>query len=278
MNIMVTGADGYIASNVIELLGKHKHIKFLKVTRKNVNLLDINDVKRYTNENKIDIILHTAIEGGMRNENDNPIVFYNNVLMFENLVAAKNFNTKIINIGSGAELRKVKSYGSSDKYPIYFNLPPTSYYGLSKYIIANKACQPHSNAVSLRLYNCFYHNEDLNRMIRSNIIRSIKGEPIIIHKDRYMDFFYLEDFVEVIYAYISGKDLQKITDICYNTHYKLSDIANMINEVSSKKVEIIVENGGLDEPYTGEGFLDRLDVKFKGLFQGIKECYEKNKI
>ena len=57
--------------------------------------------------------------------------------------------------------------------------------------------------------------------------------------------------------------------------YKLSDIANIINELSSHKVDIIIENKNSGFNYTGNGqLLDNLNLKLKNLQLGIKECFD----
>jgi hypothetical protein len=60
----------------------------------------------------------------------------------------------------------------------------------------------------------------------------------------------------------------------YIKKYKLSDIANIINELSSHKVDINIENKISELNYTGNGEkLNSLNLKLKGLELGIKECY-----
>ena len=133
MNILVTGANGFIASNVIENL----QIKFnvFKGTRKSINLYSSDDIERYIDDHKIDSIIHCAIEGGNRTEKDDVSSFYNNVLIYENLMKFSHRYKIFINIGSGAEFDRRYNIQDKKETEIFCNVP-IDYYGLSKNIIS----------------------------------------------------------------------------------------------------------------------------------------------
>lgn len=58
--------------------------------------------------------------------------------------------------------------------------------------------------------------------------------------------------------------------------YKLSDIENIINQLSSYKVDTIIENKSLGFNYTGNGkLLNSLNLGLKDLEFAIKDCYHK---
>ena len=78
-----------------------------------------------------------------------------------------------------------------------FNMIPTDFYGLSKNIIS-KLSTNYLGCINLRIFGCFYYNELSTRFIKNNINNYINHKPIIIHQDKYMDFFYMEDLVNVI--------------------------------------------------------------------------------
>jgi hypothetical protein len=90
-----------------------------------------------------------------------------------------------------------------------------------------------------------------------------------------MDFFYMEDLVNVV-KYFLDNQIQTYKDInmSYLKKYKLSDIANIINNLSSKKVDIIIENKQIGLSYTGCGnLLNDLNINLKNIDLGIEECY-----
>jgi len=273
MNILITGADGFIGSNIIQLLSKNTNFNFFKGTRNNMDLYSTDSIEKYIDENQIDSIIHCAIEGGSRLEQDTSEIFYRNILMYENLMKFNHRYKVFINFGSGAEFDRRYDISNVNECNM-FNAIPTDFYGLSKNIIS-KLSVNYYTSLNLRIFGCFYHNELPTRFIKNNINNYINHKPIIIHQDRYMDFFYMEDLVNVIKYFLDNpKCLYKDINMSYIKKYKLSDIANIINELSYYKVDINVESKNLGFNYTGNGeLLNSLNLSLKGVELGIKECY-----
>ena len=86
----------------------------------------------------------------------------------------------------------------------------------------------------------------------------------------------MEDLTNVINHFLNNSiSTYKDINMSYIKKYKLSDIANIINELSSHKVDINIENKISGLNYTGNGEkLNSLGLELKGLEFGIKECYE----
>lgn len=274
MNILITGANGFIGSNITKLLSKNVNFNFFKVDRNNIDLFSLNNIERYIEENQIDTVIHCAIEGGNRLKEDTCEMFYKNLLMYENLIKFNHKYKMFINFGSGAEFDRRYDISNVNEHDM-FNIIPTDFYGLSKNIIS-KLSVNYCSSINLRIFGCFYHNELSTRFIKNNINNYINHKPIIIHQDRYMDFFYMEDLVNVIDHLLNNPQLKhKDINMSYLKKYKLSDIANIINELSSHKVDIIIENKNSGFNYTGNGqLLDNLNLKLKNLQLGIKECFD----
>jgi hypothetical protein len=121
----------------------------------------------------------------------------------------------------------------------------------------------------------FDENELNTRFIKGNIKRYINNEPIIIYQDKVMDFFYMKDLISLIDYYINNDNLPKQIDCSYDTLYKLSDVAKIINNLSNYKVDIKIEQERIASPYYG---ITNVLIDFIGLEQGIKEVYNKLKI
>ena len=274
MNILVTGTNEFIGSNIIKLLSNDTNFKFFNGNRNAINLYSTESIERYLDENQIDTVIHCAIEGGSRLKQDTSDMLYKNILMYENLIKFNHRYKIFINFGSGAEFDRKQNISNVNEYDM-FNIIPTDFYGLSKNVIT-KLSTHHPIILNLRIFGCFYYNELSTRFIRNNINNYIKNKPIIIHHDRCMDFLYMEDLLNVIEHFIRTP-VTCYTDInmSYLKKYKLSDIANIINELSSHKVDINIENKISGLNYTGNGEkLNSLGLELKGLEFGIKECYE----
>lgn len=273
MNILVTGANGFIGSNIVNFLEKNTTNNIFKGTRQSLNLFSCDSVHNYIDENKIDCIIHCAIEGGHRSIIDKEIVIYNNLLIAKNLMSC-HINGPFINIASGAEFDTRKNIFNIKEEEIY-NKVPTDYYGLSKNIISQMVLQK-KNRFNLRLFGCFNYNELQTRFIKSNIYRYINNQPMIIHNDKYMDFMSFDDVAIIIDLYLKNyTNLPSDINLSYYNKYKLSEIANIINTLSNNKVKIEIENESLDLNYCGNGHkLNSLNLNFKGIHQGIKDCYK----
>lgn len=195
--------------------------------------------------------------------------------MYENLIKFSHKYKMFINFGSGAEFDRKQNISNVNECEI-FNIIPTDFYGLSKNVIS-KLSSHNPIILNLRIFGCFYYNELSTRFIHNNINNYINKKPIVIHQDRYMDFLYIEDLVNII-TYFLKNTVTNYTDInmSYLKKYKLSDIANIINELSSYKVDIKMENLSNGLNYTGNGsLLNSLGLKFKGIELGIVECYNR---
>lgn len=275
MNILVTGANGFIASNLIKLLSINKNFNFFEGNRQNINLFSKNNIEKYLIEHKIDSVIHCAIEGGSRLHTDDASMFYKNILIFENLNHFNSYYKLFINISSGAEFDREKEIYNIKENEIFNNVPQ-DYYGLSKNIIS-KCLMNNKNSLNLRIFGCFYHNELNTRFIKSNIIRYINKTPMIIHQDKFMDFIYFEDVYQVINHYLLNTNtLPYDINMSYVKKYKLTDITNIINNLSDYKVDVKIENENISSSYCGNGErLECLNLKLKGLELGIKECYHK---
>lgn len=275
MNILVTGANGFIGSNIIKLLSNDTNFKFFNGNRNAINLYSTESIERYLDENQIDTVIHCAIEGGSRLKQDTSDMLYKNILMYENLIKFNHRYKVFINFGSGAEFDRKYDISNVNEYDM-FGVVPTDFYGLSKNIIS-KLSVHYCASVNLRIFGCFYHNELSTRFIKNNINKYINHKSMIIHQDRYMDFFYMDDLINIIeYSLNNPPSTYKDINMSYLKKYKLSDITSIINDLSSYKVDVIIENENFGLNYTGNGeLLNSLNLKLKGLEIGIKECYHK---
>ena len=254
MKILITGGNGYIAKSLSNGLWEgvgRNNISIL--TRKELDLTDRDATNKWFEGTYFDVIIHTAIKGGSRLGKDDGDICYQNIQMFYNLLNNKHCFGKFINFGSGAELGM-----------------PTDPYGLSKNIIS-KIITIEPNFYNIRIYGVFDENELDTRFIKSNIKRYINKEPIQIHQNKIMDFFYMEDLVTLIKFYIYEDDLPKIIDCTYNESMSLSNISHIINNLSDHKVKINIGkyNGS---NYTGTPLL--FNIKWIGLEQGINKTYK----
>jgi GDP-L-fucose synthase len=251
MNILITGGNGYIGKSLYHNFKDSHNITI--VTRQNFDLSNHDATCKWFCEQEFDIVLHTAIVGGSRLYQDDSIVLQHNLAMYNNLLVNKDHFKKMISFGSGAEIFQK-------------NTP----YGLSKNRIA-ESIRNTENFYNMRMFAIFDEHELPTRFIKANILKYIKKEPMIIHTNKIMDFFYTQDLISAVEYYMTNTDLTKDINCCYEEKYTLKTIANMINSLDTHKVPIITENETQLEFYCGNSGLPPIDII--GLHQGIRNTF-----
>jgi len=251
IKVLITGSNGYIGQALHAAFKDEFDIALQ--TRNTFNLLDTDACNTWFTDKYFDVVIHTAIKGGNRLVKETSDILDQNLLMYYNLLNNREKYSKFINFGSGAE--------------IYARHTP---YGLSKHVIA-ESIKEKKNFFNIRLFGLFNINEDERRFIKSNIVRYKNKENLIVHQDKKMDFFFMEDFISVVKYFILNNSLPKVFDCTYEKSYFLSEIANMINTLSEHRVKINIETKSKDQDYIGT-FTNL--IPYKGLEFGIKKMYK----
>ena len=251
LKILITGHNGYIASS-LESYFKNTYDLTL-VGRNDVDLIDSTSVNAWFKDKRFDVVIHTAIRGGHRLHEDDDSIFQANLKMYYNLLDNREKYTRLINIGSGAELYSL-------------NTP----YGYSKYVI-RKSVLEQDNFYNIRAYGVFDENEIETRFIKSNILKYINKENMVLHQDKQMDFFYMKDFVSLIEYYIHRATPPKEVDCSYSEVNYLSQILDIINTLGDHAVSITYNHSGPQPHYKGK--FTNLNIKYIGLDQGIRNVY-----
>lgn len=261
MKILVTGSNGYVGSSLCKLLADVSDFEIVKHNRSIFDLANQQAVRDHFKCNEYDVVIHAAATGGSRLKTDDAFVLYNNLSCFYNLYENKDRFGKLITFGSGSEFDN--------------NTTP---YNLSKRCI-NAQIQTTKNFYNLRIYAVFNEDELDTRFIKSNLLRYIKKQPLIVYQNKVMDFFAMSDLAEVVKYYCINKDSAlpvKVVDCCYDKKHSLIDIAKYINSLSNYACDIQVEKSGMNDDYIG--FSSTMpSVAMTGLFPSINNMYNKLK-
>jgi UDP-glucose 4-epimerase len=252
-SVLITGGNGYIAKSLCAELNNLYDVTL--VTRLDFDLTNYAQTSRWFADKHFDVVIHTAVAGGTRLVADDSSVLNNNLSMYYNLVSLEDRFDRFITFGSGAELTM-----------------PWEPYGFSKRIIA-ESMKKREKYYNLRIRAVFDENELDTRFIKGNLLRYINHEPMIIHQNKYMDFFYMEDLVSLVRYYIKAVDPIQEIDCCYNYSLTLLEIANYINNLDDHKVDIKIQSEGMGDAYAGN-YLPVLSP-LVGLAKGIDQTYRK---
>lgn len=252
-NVLITGGDGYIGNSLFSVLS-HSH-NVTKISRKNFDLSNSEEVRRFFDDKYFDVVIHSAVKGGSRLHPDTWREMDINLSMYYNLLQEKSHYGKLLHFGSGAEI---------------YN--PTSPYGLSKQIIS-KSISEIDNFYTIRIFAVFDEHEISTRFIKANVLRYINKESMNILNDKKMDFFYMKDFIKLVQRYVEhSSELSKEIDCVYDTSYFLSDIATFINTLGQHKVDIDIVSKDVGVDYVGKYI--NINIPYDGLFYGINTVYE----
>ena len=257
MKILITGGNGYIAQGLYNNLKSNHDITLL--TRSICDLTNFYSVNSFFYNKYFDVVIHCAVNGGSRLKEDNVSVLDNNLQMYYNLLAQKEHYNKFIHFGSGAQFR-------TDPGP----------YGISKSIIAESMSNK-ERFYNIIIYAIFDENELNTRFIKANLKKYINKEPMVIHNNKKMTFFYMKDLVMLInYIILENPDkLIKTHFASYINEDSLRDLAEYINTLEDYKVPIFVGTE-LGEDYISK-YNAPYSLKYIGLKQGILETYNKLK-
>jgi dTDP-4-dehydrorhamnose reductase len=213
MKVCVLGATGFIGKNILS------GTDWTGVTRKELNLLNQEDVEVYFKTHKYDVVIHCAASIDQVSRETT----YKNIVMFENVVRV--FKGKLIYFSSGAALR---------------GNPPLDPYGLSKWVI-EKRIKNIPNAFALRIWGCYGPGELPSRF--SAVCR--RDGHVVIEKDRYFDFVSIKTVREIVQEYVtSKKKLVKYCDLVYPKKMLLSEWAEFFGATWE-----VIDTSGLGEPY-----------------------------
>lgn len=274
MNIVITGANGFLGSNLCNLLSEKNNI--LALSRKNdklkvmknlsflqCDLHNISEFKYDIIQFKPKILIHCAWIGSNNYLDLNSLVQFENVKYSFELL--KLFNEcgidKFIGLGTGAE------YGFHDeKVTEESILNPNSLYGSSKNYfkkLSENFCLNNSIDFAWVLPMYVYgYNDVQSRFIPNVINKCLNNETLILNScSSNTDYLFVEDFAKGIECIIDYR-LTGTYNISSGFTYKSKEIVELISILTNYKKEIIYDSSR-----------DRLN--FQNFFCGSSEKLQK---
>ena len=272
MQILITGAAGFIGFNLSKYLLENSKFKIFGVDNfntyysKSLKKDRIKELKKFrnfrfekidiTNKKKLDIffkkkkvslIINLAAQAGVRYSLIKPTEYVdNNVLGFYNIISAANkYKVKRIIYASSSSV-----YGDSVIFPLSEKqkIKPKNIYALSKKINEEMADvfseQFKIYFVGLRFFTVYgeWGRPDMFMMkYLESSFNSSKKFYLNNFGNHIRDFTYIDDVCEIIKRLILSKNKKKyhqFFNICSNNPLNLSKIINQINKLTFKKPKI----------------------------------------
>ena len=261
MNIFITGASGFVGSHLKEYLQKtYNYYNLFTPSSKELDLADEKQVDSYILSNKIDIIIHLANRGGGRDVADMKNITEYNLRIFFNIAKHEKNVKKIISFGSGAEYGKHKPIVEA-KEEDYLKEQAHDEYGFYK-SITSKYIEKTEKIVQLRIFGAYGEYENYRfKFISNAIVKNLLKLPIVVNKNVYFDYIYIDDLVKMIDWFMHNEAKEKIYNATTGSKVDLLTLVDLVNETSDFKSKIIVLNKGLNNEYTSNN--DRLMKELK---------------
>ena len=262
MNVLFTGHKGFLGREVIPELSDVCHVNTYEG-----DLNNFSELLNFTKKNKIQKVIHAATRGGRRTRIDSHRELANNISIGLNVV---RLELPVLSMCSGAiygrqeNISEAKEIEASNRYP-------NDYYGQSKFLL-REILQSERQVKFLRFFNVFGPSETEDRFLTGNVKMALNGKPMQVFQDFKMDFFYVKDTIPVMLDWLNEKDIPSEINMVYPKKYFLSQICELINELTRKKVKVNILNTVRGKDYCGDGtLLMTLDYQTLGLSQGISE-------
>ena len=272
MQILITGAAGFIGFNLSKYLLENSKFKIFGVDNFNTyyskslkkdrikelekfrnfrfEKIDITNKKKlniFFKKKKVSLIINLAAQAGVRYSLIKPSEYVdNNVLGFYNIISVANkFKVKRIIYASSSSV-----YGDSIIFPLSEKqkIKPKNIYALSKKINEEMADvfseQFKIYFVGLRFFTVYgeWGRPDMFMMkYLESSFNSSKKFYLNNFGNHIRDFTYIDDVCEIIKRLILSKNKKKyhqFFNICSNNPLNLSKIINQINKITFKKPKI----------------------------------------
>jgi len=263
MKYLVTGAAGFIGSNIIRRLlndycevrgfdnfstGKRENLKDLKGQSNfefvEGDLTNLEDIKKAV-EN-IDIVFHEAAIPSVQRSVDNPILINDSNIKgtLNLLIAAKEQKVKKVVYASSSSI-----YGLKEFLPKTEDMPvePISPYALSKYT-GERYCQIFSQiyklpTICLRYFNVFGPYQDPNSEYSAAIPKFINLmlqdiRPVIFGDGKQSrDFTYVENVVEANILAANSKATGEIINIASGERITINEVVHILNKILDERIK-----------------------------------------
>ncbi len=262
MKVLVTGANGFVGKSLSSFLQRDDQFQVVALGRKDLDLLNSDNVSRVLTHENPDVVVHCAVKGGTRFDVDTQETMDQNVRMYSNLRDQKSKFRCLINVGSGAEFDRRDNITRA-KENLLFERSPVDFYGKAKNKIARDVVTT-DHFYNLRIFGCFGVLENENRFLKTVFDKNQKSETIEIDQDKEMDFVHVNDLASVV-SFISTnfslKNLQKDVNVVYSEKLSLSKMVDHFIPISERRSEVkILSHSGRD--YSGDStILDSLGIE-----------------
>lgn len=286
MNILITGSEGFIGSNLVGFFNNQNDTNYItsKIGR-SVDLLNFEQLSLTLKEINPTVIIHCAGASSVADSFNNPAIdFEKNVLTTRNLleyIRRENKEVHLIYLSSAAV------YGNTESNSIVeeTTLSPISPYGYSK-VCAETLIKQYErcydlNCSVLRVFSVY--GGQMSKQVIYDIFTKFYDENsatvrLLGTGEETRDFIHIYDLCKVIELILS-KRIFGIYNIATGQSYSIKHIAEVIQKcIGSEKEIIFIGDSRVGDPIKWR--VDVSKIRDRGFVQeihleeGIKKYYE----
>jgi UDP-glucose 4-epimerase len=271
MNILITGATGFIGTELINYLSNKKlNIFGISHTKNSDNIKKISlnnpkELNQFMSKNSFDVVVHLA----SMIQNDEPMKIFNSnckttINLLDNCI--KNGIKKFIFSSSHAV------YGKTDYLPIdeIHSTNPQTNYGITK-LICEQITKMYSDSydittLNLRLTSVYGTNLPKERIISKIISSVIKNKQIKLHKYtngfQVMDLLHVEDACHAIELACKSNIPSNTYNIASGNPITIEQISKIVSKITRKDFFKIEEINSSTNHFFYDISKSKKDLKF----------------
>lgn len=299
MKILLTGANGMVGRNILEVSKLYEH-EFFTPSSTELNLLDAQSVKQYITEHNPDMVIHAAgIVGGIQANIAKPVKFLvENMQMGLNILTASNacHIKKFLNLSSSCMYPRDAINPLSEDLILKGELEPTNEgYALAK-VASTRLCEYMSTEnktllyktiIPCNLYGRFDKFDPNHSHMIPAVIRKINEAKInnVAEIDIWGDgearreFMYAEDLAHFVFYAINNFDqMPQNLNIGLGTDYSINEYYQTIAKVvgyTGKFKHDLTKPVGMKQKLIDDKKLKEFGWHYKiGLEAGIQKTYK----
>lgn len=252
MQILITGSNGVVGREIVQLLSKNKKYNLILLTnnknKKNKKKIFYQDLtKSISFKLKIDAIIHCAAKNPLSKTGSNPKNIYSaNIQMTKNIINFSNKN----NVKKIIFLSAMDVYGSIKKKILFEDQKAINpnLYGKSKSLSEKLFCSKKNKfrTVCLRIPGIFTSDLTRNRPLIINILKKIKNNENVTAYNLDKKFNNILDATEIVkfIKIILNKSVIKsdVYNLSASNPIKFIKVINLLKKIFKSNSKIINKN------------------------------------
>lgn len=274
--VLITGAGptGVTGRFLKEFLEKDYTI--LAPSSKELDLTDDAAVRSYFDSHQVDFVVHCATYRSNISQTTHMVdeEFESNLRMFFALASQSDKFEKMVYLGSGAEYDKSRSIVNIKEEQFGESIPKDKY-GFGKYIM-NQHCRNSKNIYNLRMFGTLNPYERYTKNVVCNLCaKAVMGLPLALKRDVLFSWVDIRDVAQAIKYLFQHEVSRHDYNVALPNPYKLSDIAEIIRNMSGLQNGVRFEQEGYNSEYTcsSECFVKEFSMFFSDVNESLKSIY-----